>query len=164
MIWKDRKGASKKIPILPLRITKPNAEVTQIVNDFFDRFYKHEYILKLNAVKVPVTTTYDVVGIQSGNLVQFLLNALENYVITKGKPDENAQWACFLFGLITTAYGANVIDAGDAMKAKKCEEENLRLRDIQVKLEVEILKLKKDNEDLHKALDKFGGRSNVIEE
>jgi len=144
------------LPRLPLAITKPNAEITKIVNDFVDRFYKHEYTLGIHAVDVPV-----IYPEESGNLAQFLLNAMDNYLITKDKPDANSEWACKLFALITQAYGAKVIDTGDAGKLKNCAEENQRLRDVQVKLEAEILRLKSENDELHKILDVFGAESDV---
>lgn len=46
-------------------------------------------------------------------------------------------------------------------KIKECQEQNQRLKDNQQKLEEKILELERNNQELHKALDVFGGRSDA---
>jgi hypothetical protein len=49
-------------------------------------------------------------------------------------------------------------------KLKEYEKQNLKLKETVTNLETELLKLKQENEELHKALGIFGDRSNVTEE
>jgi cell shape-determining protein MreC len=49
-------------------------------------------------------------------------------------------------------------------KLKECQEQYEQLKERANKLEMEITRLKVQNEQLHKALDLFGGRSSVTEE
>jgi len=61
------------------------------------------------------------------------------------------------------AYGV-IIEQNLTNKLKGCVEQNKRLKDNQQKLGTQISKLKKENKELHKALGRFGDRSEVIEE
>jgi hypothetical protein len=49
-------------------------------------------------------------------------------------------------------------------KLKDCQEQNSKLKERADKLETEVSKLRTENKELHQALDRFGGRSDVVEE
>jgi hypothetical protein len=144
---------------LPYVVTKATTEVIQKVEDFVEHYYKAERVIRKRAFSIPCT-----IDGQRSNIGQYLVNTIANYVVTKGNQEENDVWAIKCFNLITGALAAHVIDTGDAEKLAKVEEENKRLRDIQQKLETEVLDLKQENKELHKILDNFGVSNNVTEE
>jgi predicted nuclease with TOPRIM domain len=49
-------------------------------------------------------------------------------------------------------------------KFKECQDENKQLKETKIQLEAEILNLKAENEELHKAIENLGGeRTSVLE-
>jgi len=153
---------------LPIFVTQtPRTSVTsegmKILDDFVDHYYNGDYVMDMTAF-----------GVRCGNqgqeatLGHFLSMALTNYVATKSDktPERQNPCAVDLLTWVTHARGLGLIkDSKSALtKLKTVEMENERLKDNQQKLEVEILKLKQEIEELHNALDTFGGRSDVAEQ
>lgn len=153
---------------LPLFISAtPRTDITsetiKILDNFVDRFYNGDCVIDLTAFEVRCKSSG-----QEASLGHLLTMSLANYVATKSDLTSERRDLC-AGDLLTWMTHARVLglikDSESALtKLKTIEVENKRLRDNQQKLEVELLKLKQENEELHTALDKFGERTDVTEE
>lgn len=129
--------------------------VAEKIEDFIEHYYNGDLTLRLEAFKVPFSYNY-----QKGNLGTFLTTSLANYLAAKGNRDTQqiADASTLALICITQARGANLILESQTVlnKLKITEEENKRLKDNQQKLEEQVLKLKNENQEFHKALNGMG--------
>lgn len=143
------------------------------VEDFIKRVHDGDLVISPKAAQMVMilpTGKKRLLGLTSKrkrNLADLLGWAMAAYQFRKDVDSlpSQLQIAYELLDMIerARAYGV-IIEKNLTNKLKGCLEQNKRLKDKQQKLETELLKLTKENVELHKALDTFGGRSNVSEE
>jgi len=156
------KDEERKLPffISATPRTDLTSEAIKILDSFVNHYYDGDYVIDQVAFQIPCRNEG-----REASLGHFLTFALSNYVATKSDLTSERRNFCAgdLLTWMTHARGLGVIkDSESALtKLRTNEVENKRLRDNQQKLEMEILELKRVNEELHKALDLFGGRSDV---
>jgi hypothetical protein len=141
----------------------PVHPVIKKIEEFIEHFYNGDYIVKDDAFRVPCSYNN-----QKGNLGNFLTGSLTNYLISKGNQDSEqiANSATQALSWITQIRGANLIFESPSLlsKLKSAQEENRQLKEVKAQLEEKLSKCERDNEELHKWLDKFGDRTTVAEE
>jgi len=157
-------GKECKIPTLIQ--TTPRTDLTsediKKLDDYTSHFYNGDYQIDQAAFKLPCSSNE-----QAGSLGQFLSMATSNYVATKSDSMSERRNRCAgdLLTWLTHARMMGFIKESISMTTKlnTLEVENKRLKDNQQNLETQVLKLKRENEELHKILDRFGKRTSIVE-
>jgi transcriptional regulator with PAS, ATPase and Fis domain len=162
---------SKKIADEVMRAMEKESSVIVQVEDFIKRIHDGDLVVTDEAKTLTLNLQVDkVMGIRSmkclGTLADLLGKAMACYQFHRDDKSVfsviRTESAYDLLNLIERARAYNVIkEVNVTNKLTECQEQNQRLKDNQQKLETEILRLKRENEELHKALDLFGGRSDV---
>jgi len=93
----------------------------------------------------------------------------ENYNIHKDSKDafirlSNSAYRCLMWKTRAISHNLLIESSGLAQKLKECQEQNSNLKERADNLEREIMRLRNENEELHKALDIFAGRGNVTKQ
>ena len=145
---------------IEIREGAPEPDFVKKVDEFIERYYNGDYVInRYEAFHIP----YGIEG-KVTSLGHYLSFYITNYVVSKSKTlEERYGIAYMLFSLITHAFATSVIKDGDGLvtKLKKYEEQVKLLREEIDKLGKKCLILEKENKELHKALDLFGGRGIV---
>lgn len=131
----------------------------EIVDEFVRRFYDGDYTIKPEAYKVPCGRS----GIKS-NLGKFLGWSIRNYVVSKSEKDFSIKMTCAdeVLTWLTTARGGGLIIEGEGVKTKfsRYEKQIKELEEEAEQLRKKLILTEKENEDLHRFIDKqFGGTS-----
>jgi hypothetical protein len=132
----------------------------KIVDNFVEKFYDNSVSIDPSAFNVACADLDT-----NATLGQFLTMKIRDYAISKSEKNPKAKEDCAneLLSWLTHAQGLNLIREGEATKTKtaRLEDQIKKLQDEAEQLRKKIVLTEKENEDLHKALDAFGGRTNV---
>jgi hypothetical protein len=154
-------GSSRSISINPNKLA--NHPVLGKIEEFVKHYYNGDYTIKPEAFSVPCSCDS-----RKASLGNFLTGSLSNYLIAKG--NQNIEQLCEVSGelitWITQLYGTNLIIESPSLlsRLQESDEQNRQLKEIKMQLEKKLSECQKDNEELHKWLDKFGDRSTIPEQ
>jgi hypothetical protein len=134
------------------------------VENFIKGFHEGDYVISPDARKIEIIDTEQ--GGKSHTVADRLGYAIAKYQCEKDiNPSGVLAIAYQLLDYIERARTHGIIIPQNLSNSlKECQEQNQRLKDNQQKLEMETMRLRVENEELHKALDKFGDRSSVAED
>lgn len=152
---------SRGISINPNNLA--NHPVIERIEEFVKHYYNGDYTIKPVAFTVPCSY-----NLRKGSLGNFLTGSLSNYLIAKGNqnPEQLCNAATEIIVWITQLHGTNLIIESPSLlsKLEEADEQNRQLKEIKMQLEKKLSECQKDNEELHKWLDRFGDRSTIAEE
>ena len=140
-----------------------NHPVIEKIEDFVKHYYNGDYTIDQEAFHV--SCSWNNRKLSLGN---FLTSALSNYLIAKGNQniEQLSVVATETIAWITQLRGTNLVTESPSLlsKLEEAEEQNRQLKETKAQLEKKLFECQKDNEELHKWLDRFGDRTTVAEE
>lgn len=146
-------------------LEKPSTVINE-VEDFIRRFHDGDSVVTSNAQKmiytIPKESKLGLTSTRQKSYADLLGWAIAAYQFHKDTSTDHERllMAYELLDEIERGRTHGVIkdNIKQVEKFKYCQDENKQLKETKIQLEAEILKLKEENEELHKALENLGGK------